>query len=426
MSLLKKLDDILESARAEFSELKKELQIKKASQAVELFCDYDIEKYGNKDDILNTFFLGNNLEFMKLLLYGDFTGKVQLVYIDPPFFSKAKYDAYVGYKGYKVKNTAYTDLFSGLDEYIKMLSLRLFCMRELLSDRGSIWLHLDWHAAHYMKIVMDEIFGADNFVNEIIWSYKSGGSGKRSFSKKHDTLLFYSKTKNYYLDIPKEKSYNRGLSPYRFKNIKEYEDEIGWYTLVNMKDVWHVDMLGRTSKERTGYMTQKPESLMARILESCSKEGDICADFFSGSGSFAIAAAKLGRNWLASDFGTAAGAIMRKRCLKNLENFAIVYKSNKKVRNILEIAIERFEKEYIIKLVGVSNTIKEIDVWGVYEIEKNRNYRIIQQRNRDEAGMLNDRIEIAGSECQKNYAVLAIDIFGNIYEKEFILEGIYK
>lgn len=103
---------------------------------------------------------------------------------------------------------------------------------------------------------MDEIFGEDNFVNEIIWHYKSGGSGKRHFSRKHDTILVYSKTKKYYFLPDKEKSYNRGFKPYRFKGVKEYKDDMGWYTMVTMKDVWNVDMVGRTSSERTGYATQ--------------------------------------------------------------------------------------------------------------------------------------------------------------------------
>lgn len=428
MSIFREIDSILESAKAEFEEIKKSIKTKKEIELSEFFFDYDIEKYGIEAGINNTFFWGDNLELMKRLLASSINNNVQLIYIDPPFFSKAKYDAYVGYAGYKVKDTAYTDSFSGgIGEYVKMLAIRLLCIRELLADTGSVWLHLDWHAAHYMKIIMDEIFGEENFINEIIWSYKSGGSGKRSFSKKHDTLLFYSKTKNYYLNIPKEKSYNRGMSPYRFKNVTEYEDEIGWYTLVNMKDVWQIDMLGRTSKERTGYMTQKPESLMRRIIESCSKKGDICIDFFSGSGSFAISCAKLERNWIASDFGNVAGAIMRKRCLENLENFNIVYQSNKKVRNILDISIERFEKDYIIKLVKNPGFIREIEIWGIYEIKENGKYAALENIKRDASGELDDVVKISSDigDGSCKYAVLAIDIFGNIYEKEFSTEGVY-
>ena len=119
-----------------------------------------------------------------------------------------------------------------------MLTIRLLMMKDLLAEKGSIWLHLDWHAVHYVKIIMDEIFGEENFINEIIWHYKSGGASKRRFARKHDTLLFYSKSKDYYFLAQKEKSYNRDYKPYRFKGVKEYRDEFGWYTMVNRKDVW--------------------------------------------------------------------------------------------------------------------------------------------------------------------------------------------
>ena len=209
---------------------------------------------------------GDNLEFMKYLLYDkNMAGKINMIYIDPPFFTKAAYDAVIqfapveGKKLPPVKHPAYEDIWQrDMEEYLKMLTSRLCLMKELLADDGTIWVHLDWHVVHYVKIFMDEIFGEENFVNEIIWHYKSGGSGKRHFARKHDTILVYSKTKKYYFAPPKEKSYNRGFKPYRFKGVKEYKDELGWYTMVTMKDVWNVDMVGRTSSERTGYATQKP------------------------------------------------------------------------------------------------------------------------------------------------------------------------
>ncbi len=240
-------------------------------------------------------------------------GKVQLVYIDPPFFSNANYKSKHAKTG-KIERHAYTDEWpGGMKEYLTMLAVRFHFIKHLLSDTGSVWVHLDWHAAHYVKIIMDEIFGEENFVNEIIWNYKSGGSTKRHFARKHDTLLFYSKTDKYYLNIPKEKSYNRKLKPYKFKGVEEFEDELGWYTLVNMKDVWQIDMVGRTSGERTGYATQKPEALLSRIIESCSREGDTVCDFFGGSGTLAAAASKLGRSWISCDIGASAISAAEKR-----------------------------------------------------------------------------------------------------------------
>jgi adenine specific DNA methylase Mod len=251
---------------------------------------------------------GDNADFMKYLLQKkDMAGKIAQIYIDPPFFSKATYEATVSVTNEageetKVKKKAYQDIWDeGMEEYLKMLGVRLMLMKDLLSDNGTIWVHLDWHGMHYVKVLMDEIFGEKNFVNEIIWTYKSGGSSKSHFARKHDSILVYSKTKNYYLDIPKEKSYNRDLKPYRFKGVEEFKDDVGWYTLVNMKDVWPIDMVGRTSQERTGYATQKPEALIERILKAGSREGDLVADFFAGSSTLAKVADDNGRHWICCD-----------------------------------------------------------------------------------------------------------------------------
>ena len=264
---------------------------------------------------------GDNLEFMKYLLYDkNMAGKINMIYIDPPFFTKAAYDAVIqfapveGKKLPPVKHPAYEDIWQrDMEEYLKMLTSRLCLMKELLADDGTIWVHLDWHVVHYVKIFMDEIFGEENFVNEIIWHYKSGGSGKRHFARKHDTILVYSKTKKYYFAPPKEKSYNRGFKPYRFKGVKEYKYELGWYTMVTMKDVWNVDMVGRTSSERTGYATQKPEALLERIIDGATREGDLCADFFCGSGTMAAAAEKKGRKWICCDDSPLAVSSVVKR-----------------------------------------------------------------------------------------------------------------
>lgn len=231
-----------------------------------------------------------------------------MIYIDPPFFTKSDYSAVIKRGEESITEHAYADKWErGMPEYLEMLSVRLMLMKDLIADDGLIWVHLDWHAVHYVKIIMDEIFGEKNFVNEIIWTYKSGGSSKKRFSRKHDSILVYSKKKNYKFFPLQEKSYNRQFKPYRFKGIKEYQDDIGWYTMVNMKDVWNIDMVGRTSSERTGYATQKPEKLIERIISCCTSEGDICGDFFCGSGTLPAVAARMGRRFIACDAGELAG-----------------------------------------------------------------------------------------------------------------------
>ena len=273
----------------------------------------------NSDLDNNILALGDNLEFMSWLLENGYEGKFKCIYIDPPFFTKSKYDATVEIcdsdgKIHKVKHLAYDDTFDrSIEQYVENMTTRLVIMKRLLADDGLIWVHLDWHSAHYVKLAMDEIFGYENMRNEIIWKYKSAGSAKTHFSRKHDTILMYSKSKKYSLNVPKEKSYNRDFKPYRFKGVKEYQDEYGWYTLVNMKDVWSIDMVGRTSSERNGYATQKPLELMKRIISSCTEKGDLVGDFFCGSGSFLKAANDMDRCWVGCDVETLALGTAKKR-----------------------------------------------------------------------------------------------------------------
>ena len=289
------------------------------------------EELGASENLLA---LGDNARFMKYLLDGgegaeSLRGRIRQIYIDPPFFSKASYDAVIKLQSPEgetaVRHRAYEDVWKeGMADYLKMLGTRLFLMYDLLADEGTIWVHLDWHGVHYVKILLDEIFGEKNFINEIIWTYKSGGSSKKHFARKHDTILVYSKTDKYYLALPKEKSYNRGFKPYRFKGVEEFQDERGWYTMVNMKDVWSIDMVGRTSAERTGYATQKPEALLERILTAGSREGDICADFFCGSGTLGAAAGKLKRRWICCDDGPLAVAAAMKRLSRQGQSMKVI------------------------------------------------------------------------------------------------------
>lgn len=275
-----------------------------------------------RSDSLNELCLGDNLAYMTDLTNRGLSGAFRLIYIDPPFFTRSSFNASVSVKdssgaSHKVHHLAYDDKFDrSLEYYIENMTVRLLMMKDLLADDGLMWIHLDWHSSHYIKLVLDELMGEKNFVNEIIWQYKSGGSGKRHFARKHDTILVYSKTSGYRINVPKEKSYNRDRKPYRFRGVAEYKDEGGWYTLVNMKDVWSIDMVGRTSSERTGYATQKPLELMKRIIEASTEEGDLVGDFFCGSGSLPEAAHMLGRRWIACDSEELAAAMSRRRLRK--------------------------------------------------------------------------------------------------------------
>lgn len=324
MSLMKAFPEILEAGKREYENM----QAGTFSLIEEVLPSAICKDGQGAAQWKNRLALGENGAFMKALLCNEnMAGSIQMVYIDPPFFSKASYDAVVRLEGaaedggtLQTKYLAYEDVWNqGIGAYLTMLAARLMLIRDLLREDGTVWVHLDWHAVHYVRLLMDEIFGAEHFVNEIIWTYKSGGSGKKHFARKHDTILVYSKTKDYYFQPLKEKSYNRGFKPYRFKGVEEFQDETGWYTMVNMKDVWQIDMVGRTSSERNGYATQKPEALLERILECSSREGDICADFFCGSGTTAAVAQKMNRRWICCDQGELAAASVQKRILSILE-----------------------------------------------------------------------------------------------------------
>ncbi|MGN0703759.1 MAG: DNA-methyltransferase [Lentihominibacter sp.] len=324
---MSRLNELLEAYR----DGEKQYREISASASCREFCTDEVYCMGSGQDQINRIGNGDNLQYMEYLIKDQkLKGKFQLIYVDPPFFSDSRYQAstriesqFLGKSGL-VKTGAYEDRWNmDFGEYIRMLTVRLLMMRDLLSDTGCLWVHLDWHAVHYVKVILDQIFGEKNFINEIIWTYKSGGANKRNFARKHDTLLFYSKTDNYIFNPQTEKSYNRGLRPYRFKGVEEYEDETGWYTIVNMKDVWSIDMVGRTSSERTGYSTQKPEKLIERIVRACSNEGDLCADFFAGSGTFGAVCGRLGRSWVMCDRGDFASAaqVYRMACIN--QNFIL-------------------------------------------------------------------------------------------------------
>jgi DNA modification methylase len=275
---------------------------------------------------------GDNLSVAKTLfaaVSAGTQGAPTLIYMDPPFFTRSKYKQNVNIPGDErggvtLPVKAFSDMWGGADgagtgdafaRYLEMLSVRIVAAHDLLSDEGSLWIHLDHHAAHYVKILADHIFGGPEYLlNEVIWQYSSGGATKKHFARKHDTLLFYAKNPVRHRFYPmREKSYNRGRKPYRFKGVKEYRDEGGWYTLVNMRDVWRIDMVGRTSGERTGYATQKPEALMERIVSSCTERGDLCLDMFGGSGTLAAVCESTDRRWIVVDESPLASLHIERR-----------------------------------------------------------------------------------------------------------------
>ena len=287
---------------------------------------------GNGDGWMNRLIYGDNLLAMQALLAGDaqtglpsLRGKVDLIYIDPPFDSKADYRTKICLPGFNIEQKptvveqfAYADTWSeGTISYLQMMYVRLALMKELLNDKGSIYIHIDWHVGHYVKIFLDELFGKNNFVNEVIWSYKTGGVSKGFFAKKHDNIFFYSKTDNFTFNTQYYKSYQQKKYNYN-PNYPELWDEEKqqWYHNSVCRDVWEdINVIGteKDGSERTSYATQKPEALLERIIKASSNPGDLVCDFFGGSGTTAAVAERLGRRWITCDIGKPASLVMRKR-----------------------------------------------------------------------------------------------------------------
>ncbi len=291
------------------------------------------------EEWLNRLIYGDNLLVMQALLAGDeesglpsMRGKIDLIYIDPPFDSKADYKVKIKLPDFEVKKNptvieqfAYADTWKdGTVSYLKMLYPRLVLMRELLSERGSIYVHVDWHVGHYVKVIMDEIFGKENFRNEIIWRYGKMASASKKFLSNHDTILFYSKSPDY-IFYPQTKALDKPVKRLARKVVNgrlvNVKDENGNLVYVEKKEkyvdsVWDdIPIVMPASREYIEFQTQKPEKLLERIIKASSNEDSIVADFFAGSGTTAAVAERLGRKWIVSDIGKPACMIMRKRLI---------------------------------------------------------------------------------------------------------------
>ena len=207
---------------------------------------------------------------------------------------------------------------SDMGAFLCFIAVRLLEMRRILKPTGSIYLHCDPTASHYLKAAMDAIFGYKNFRNEIVWCYKSGGASTKHFSKKHDVLLYYTKTNNRIFHAQKEKSYMGVGYNTGNENVQLYTDDkynaFGPYTLVNMKDWWNIPMIATSNKtERTGYPTQKPLKLYSRIIEASSNKGDIVFDPFAGCATTCVAAERMERQWIGIDLWDKAEKVLLER-----------------------------------------------------------------------------------------------------------------
>jgi len=281
----------------------------------------------------NLLFWGDNLEVSYHLL-NKFEEKIDLIYIDPPFFSGSNYIINILEGKNTYDSIAYFDYWNkDIDSYLQMLYERIVIFKKLLSQKGLIFIHLDWHASHYIKLILDEIFGKNRFINEIIWYYYNKYStGKKNLPRAHDNILVYSKSSDFTLNeqrIPRKKptkQLKREMVNGVLKNVKDKNGHVIYRTVTDKKidDVWKIPCLQPASKEWTGFPTQKHHDLLERIIKIGSNEGDIVADFFCGSGTTLMVADKLDRSWIGCDISKYSIYLTRKRLInirKNEQNF---------------------------------------------------------------------------------------------------------
>jgi DNA modification methylase len=256
----------------------------------------------------NRLILGDNLAVMAALL-PKLEGRINLIYADPPFFTNRKFSARIG-RGEDSRKPSewqladgYHDNWAGLDDYLQFLYERLALMVRLLAPNGTLYLHLDWHADSYARLILDELLGAENFLNEIIWTYHGPSPIRSAFNRKHDTILAYVKGPDYTFNADAVRE------PYNPSTVKTFASstKAGFGKVPDLErgkvpeDWWYFPVVARLHNERTGYPTQKPEALLERVVLASSNPGDLVADFFCGSGTTAVAAARHGRRFVAVD-----------------------------------------------------------------------------------------------------------------------------
>lgn len=289
--------------------------------------------------------------------------KIDLIYIDPPFDSKADYRTKITLpwldldkKPTVLEQFAYSDTWKDWTiSYLKMMYPRLALMRELLSETWSIYVHIDWHVGHYVKILLDEIFWKENFVNEIIWHYSWWLRTESKWNRKHDNIYLYSKNKDKIIFNANEVLEERKMSEstinrlkYKWALITDWNKWRWNSELALPSDVWYIATINWMATERVNYSTQKPQELLEKIIKASSNENSIVADFFGGSWTTASVAEKLGRKWISSDIGKPAVMIQRKRFIDN------------EAKNFLYQSIWDYQKEYLNQTHGSSFRIWDL------------------------------------------------------------------
>jgi DNA modification methylase len=281
----------------------------------------------------NLLICGDNLRALDDLIKEGI--KVDLIYLDPPFFSNKHYEVVWGDEA---EVRSFKDRWAGgINVYIEWMKERVLKLHDVLKDTGSFFLHCDWHAGHYLKVMLDDVFGYDNFRNEIIWHYSGWNRhGEKHFNRRYDQIYLYAKSdkskfysyaipwasKEEYVKVRKQKIMEDSAGKEYVLSDAGAGKRIERYLAEAMKDgrpiddVWDIDKINNSSKERTGYPTQKPEALLERIIKSSSRKDDLVLDPFCGCGTAMAIAQQLGRKWIGIDISPTAIKLIEKRLEK--------------------------------------------------------------------------------------------------------------
>ncbi len=333
--------------------------------------------FGHPELEPNRLLWGDNLHVMRQLP----TESIDLIYIDPPFFSGRQYNVIFGDQN---ELRSFSDIWEGgMPGYLIWLNARLYEMKRLLKKTGSIYVHLDWHAVHYVKVEMDKIFGAGaglarksekGFRNEIIWCYSGGGTPTSEFPRKHDVILWYSKSGQWTFNT-QYRPYSEGTQQRGRTQVKGKYFTEGLRSQGTPINDWWTDVRKITSPtdpEKIGYPTQKSEELVGRIISIGTNEGDVVADFFCGGGTTAAVAQRLGRRWIACDQSRVAVAITADRLTRQVEevgaavtvpDFTIEHWGVYEARRLAEAPPEQF-RAFVLRAFGAVTEEREKGIHG--------------------------------------------------------------
>jgi len=315
--------------------------------------------------------LGDNLAVMAALLPA-FEGRISVIYADPPFFTNRKYRARIG-RGEDSRKPGqwqlvdgYQDAWNDVDSYLDFLYQRLALMHRLLTPAGTLYLHLDWHADAYARLLLDELFGSDHLLNELIWAYHGPSPIRSAFNRKHDTILAYVKGPGYTFNADAVRE------PYHPSTLATFQSsrKAGFGKIPNLKrgkvpeDWWYFPVVARLHKERTGYPTQKPEALLERIMLASSNPGDFVADFFCGSGTAPVVATRHGRKFVACDETWRAVHTTRRR-LTSSESAPFAMERTDKTPPNLRTPTPSFFRLQVTDSTIRLGKYKEVDYWEI-------------------------------------------------------------